>query len=328
MNDAKSSTATATTGTAEAPLQGPCGRFAPTPSGPLHLGSLLAAAGSYLSVRSRAGRWLLRIEDLDRDRCVPGLGDQFQRTLESFGFEWDGNVSFQSDRIDLYEDSLRTLQRAGRCYSCRCGRSMLAALALEPGVEPVYPGTCRHDAAAGSGPHALRFAIDPDQPAIEFVDELQGSVRQDCLREAGDFVIRRRDGYFAYHLAVVVDDELQGVTEVVRGCDLLTSTPRQILLQRALGFRTPRYAHLPLLTEPDGRKLAKSRRAVPLAPQDAAAQLWQVLNWLEQAPPVALAQATVAEVWAWALPNWRPERLAGCRERRLEATPTEEGTVP
>lgn len=319
MNDAKSSTATATTGTAETPLQGPCGRFAPTPSGPLHLGSLLAAAGSYLSTRSRGGRWLLRIEDLDRDRCLPGLADEFQRTLEWFGFEWDGSVSFQSDRIDLYEDSLRALQRAGRCYPCRCSRSMLAALALEPGVEPVYPGTCRHDPAAGNGPHALRLAIEPGQPAVEFVDELQGPVRQDCLHEAGDFVIRRRDGHFAYHLAVVVDDELQGVTEVVRGCDLLTSTPRQILLQRALGFRTPRYAHLPLLVEPDGRKLAKSRRAVPLRPQDAAAQLWQVLNWLEQAPPTALAHATVAEIWAWALAHWRPERLAGCRERRLEA---------
>lgn len=321
MNGAKSSTATATTGTAEAPLQGPCGRFAPTPSGPLHLGSLLAAVGSYLSARSRGGRWLLRIEDLDRERCVPGLADEFQRLLGWFGFEWDGSVSFQSDRIDLYENSLRALQHAGRCYACRCSRSMLAVQALEPGVEPVYPGACRHDPTAGNVPHALRFAIEPDQPAVEFVDELQGPVRQDCLREAGDFVIRRRDGQFAYHLAVVVDDELQGVTEVVRGCDLLTSTPRQILLQRALGFRTPRYAHLPLLTEPDGRKLAKSRRAVPLAPQDAPAQLWQTLNWLEQAPPAALARATVAEVWAWALAHWRPERLAGCRERRVDASP-------
>jgi glutamyl-Q tRNA(Asp) synthetase len=282
---------------------------------------LLAAAGSYLSARSRGGRWLLRIEDLDRGRCLPGLADEFQRTLERFGFEWYGNVSFQSDRIDLYEDSLRALQRAGRCYACRCSRSKLAARALEPGVEPVYPGTCRRDPAAGSGPHALRFAVEADQPAVEFVDELQGPVRQDCLREAGDFVIRRRDGHFAYHLAVVVDDELQGVTEVVRGCDLLTSTPRQILLQRALGYRMPRYAHLPLLTEPDGRKLAKSRRAVPLEPQAAAAQLWQVLNWLEQAPPAALARATVAEIWAWALAHWRPERLARFRERRLAATP-------
>ena len=319
MNDAKSSTAIATTGTAEVPHQGPCGRFAPTPSGPLHLGSLLAAAGSYLSARSRGGRWLLRIEDLDCDRCVPGLADEFLRTLEGFGFEWDGNVSFQSDRIDFYEDSLGALRKAGRCYPCRCSRSMLAALALEPGAEPVYPGTCRNDPAAGGGPHALRFRIESGHAVVEFTDGLQGPVRQDCLHEAGDFVIRRRDGHFAYHLAAIVDDELQGVTEVVRGCDLLSSSPRQILLQRALGFRTPRYAHLPLLTEPDGRKLAKSRRTVPLAPHDAAPQLWRILHWLEQAPPPALSRAPVAEIWAWALANWRPERLAGHRERRLEA---------
>jgi len=320
VNDARSSTATATTGTADTPPRGPCGRFAPTPSGPLHLGSLLAAAGSYLSARSRGGRWLLRIEDLDRERNVPGLADQFQRTLELFGFEWDGNVSFQSHRIELYEDSLRALQAAGHCFACRCSRSRLAELAPDPDAEPVYPGTCRDDPAAASGPHALRFRIAPDQAEIEFVDALQGPVRQDCRQQAGDFVIRRRDGHFAYHLAVVVDDERQGVTEVVRGCDLLSSTPRQILLQRALGFQTPRYAHLPLLTEPDGRKLAKSHRAVPLAPHDAAAQLWQVLDWLGQAPPPELARVPIAEVWAWALPNWHPERLAGCRERRLEAT--------
>ncbi|MEX1993469.1 MAG: tRNA glutamyl-Q(34) synthetase GluQRS [Steroidobacteraceae bacterium] len=317
MSGARSSTAIATTGTAEVPPQRACGRFAPTPSGPLHLGSLLAAAGSYLNARSRGGLWLLRIEDLDRERCLAGLADQFQRILEQFGFEWDGKVSFQSDRTELYESALASLQRDARCYPCRCSRSQLAALALEPGAEPIYPGTCRNDAAAGSTAHALRFRIAADTSVVEFEDAWQGRVRQDCVREAGDFVIRRRDGHFAYHLAVVVDDELQGITEVVRGCDLLSSTPRQILLQRALGYRTPRYAHLPLLTEPDGRKLAKSRRAVPLAPREAAAQLHQVLNWLGQEPPAALQAATVAEVWAWALPHWRPERLRGCRERRV-----------
>jgi glutamyl-Q tRNA(Asp) synthetase len=319
VSGARNNTAIATTGTAEVPPSGSCGRFAPTPSGPLHLGSLLAATGSYLSTRSRGGRWLLRIDDLDRDRCIPGLADQFQAVLEHFGFEWDGNVCFQSDRIELYEAALASLQRDERCYPCRCSRSQLAALALEPGAEPVYPGTCRNDPAAGSTAHALRFRIAADAAVIGFDDEWQGCVQQDCVREAGDFVIRRRDGYFAYHLAVVVDDELQGITEVVRGCDLLSSTPRQILLQQALGYRTPRYAHLPLLTEPDGRKLAKSQRAVPLVSRDAAAQLCQVLNWLGQEPPPALQAATVAEIWAWALPHWRPERLRGCRERRLTA---------
>ena len=170
-------------------------------------------------------------------------------------------------------------------------------------------------------PHALRFGIPTDAATIAFEDAFQGQYRQDCRREAGDFVIRRRDGQAAYHLAVVVDDSDAGVTEVVRGADLLSATPRQILLQRSLGLSTPRYGHLPVLTEPDGQKLAKSRRAVPLAPDDAPRQLWQVLQWLEQAPPAELAGAPVRELWAWAIPNWRAARLAGVGERRLAAPP-------
>jgi glutamyl-Q tRNA(Asp) synthetase len=152
---------------------------------------------------------------------------------------------------------------------------------------------------------------------VTFEDAYQGPMRQDCRRESGDFVIRRRDGPFAYHLAVVVDDEMQGVTEVVRGADLLASTPRQILLQRALGFRTPSYGHLPLLTEPDGRKLAKSRRAIALDPRDAPRQLLRTLEWIGQEPPAELAGAPVREIWTWALANWKPERIRGVRERRL-----------
>ena len=190
---------------------------------------------------------------------------------------------------------------------------------MESGTEPIYPGTCRRDPSAAQGPHALRFAIAADQPVVAFDDAFQGRYRQDCRREAGDFVIRRRDGQIAYHLATVVDDAAQGVNEVVRGADLLSSTPRQILLQRALGSPTPRYGHLMLLTEPDGRKLAKSRRAVPLDAAVASTQLWQVLAWLEQEPPRELAAAPVKSIWDWAIPNWRPERLEGRRERRLEA---------
>ena len=185
------------------------------------------------------------------------------------------------------------------------------------------------DAGTGSGSR-VRAALSRDLPPdpdhqrpgpctraneapVEFEDDFQGGIRQDCRREVGDFVIWRRDGCAAYHLAVVVDDERQGVTEVVRGADLLSSTPRQILLQRALGLRTPRYGHLLVLTEPDGQKLAKSRRTVPLDPREAPRQLWQVLDWLEQAPPPELAAAPVQEIWAWAIPNWRPERIAGRR---------------
>jgi glutamyl-Q tRNA(Asp) synthetase len=296
----------------------PCGRFAPTPSGPLHLGSLLAAAGSYLDARHRGGRWLLRIDDLDRDRSRPGLADEIVATLARFGFEWDGSVCFQSRRSDLYRAALSDIVRNGLAYACRCSRSVLSALqGFEPGAEPVYPGTCRDDPEAARAEHALRFRIPQSEPPVAFEDGFQGLVRQDCAREAGDFIIRRRDGQIAYHLATVVDDAEQGVNEVVRGADLLPSTPRQMLLQRALDLPAPRYAHLPLLTEPDGRKLAKSRRAVPLA-ADASRELWRVLRWLRQAPPPELAAAPVREIWGWAIPAWRPEALAGIRELRLD----------
>jgi glutamyl-Q tRNA(Asp) synthetase len=205
-------------------------------------------------------------------------------------------------------------------YACRCSRSQLAATqATDPAAEPVYPGTCRGDPVASQFPHALRFAIGADQAPVEFDDVFQRRFRQDCRRDAGDFIVRRRDGQAAYHLAVVLDDADAGVTEVIRGADLLSCTPRQMLLQRSLGLATPRYGHLPLLTEPDGQKLAKSRHAVPLAPHEAPRQLWQVFQWLEQAPPAELAGAPVRELWAWAIPNWRPTRLAGLRERRLAA---------
>jgi glutamyl-Q tRNA(Asp) synthetase len=249
---------------------------------------------------------------------VPGLSDEFQRILGQFGFEWDGSVDFQSNRTEAYRESWSALARRGRAYPCRCSRSQLAAtVAADPGIEPVYPGTCRSDPDAGKAAHALRFAIESGAAPVEHKDAFQGLCFQDCRTEAGDFVIRRRDGHAAYHLAVVVDDAHSGVTEVVRGADLLSSTPRQILLQRALGLPTPRYGHLPLLTESGGQKLAKSRHAVPLAPQDAPRQLWQVLEWLEQSPPPELATAPVRQIWEWAMPNWRPERLAGIRERRL-----------
>ena len=217
----------------------------------------------------------------------------------------------------MYEQALGNLKAMGLCYPCRCSRSQYASQSLEPGEEPVYPGTCRSDPEAMQGPHALRFCTDDVMTEVAFEDRLQGPVSEECHRKAGDFVIRRRDGFFAYHLAVVVDDELQGVTEVVRGCDLLSSTPRQILLQRALGYRTPAYAHLPLLLAADGRKLAKSRHAVPLNADRAASALWEALCLLRQESPAQLAGAAVREIWAWALPNWRPERLAGCRELRL-----------
>jgi glutamyl-Q tRNA(Asp) synthetase len=194
---------------------------------------------------------------------------------------------------------------------------LAASVPAEPGTEPVYPGTCRSDPQAGSGPHALRFAVSEDDAPVSFEDAFQGACSQQCRQEAGDFIVLRRDGVCAYHLAVVVDDARLGVTEVVRGADLLSSTARQIPLQRVLGLPTPRYGHLPVLVEADGRKLAKSRHALPLSADAAPRELWQVLGWLGQAPPPELARATVRELWSWAIPNWKPDRLAGVRERRL-----------
>lgn len=235
-----------------------------------------------------------------------------------FGFEWDGSVDFQSSRNEDYAAALSRLQAAGLCYACCCSRATLAASQLvDPGSEPVYGSTCRANPQARAMPHALRFAIDAGQAPLEFKDAIQGACRQDCRREAGDFIVRRRDGIYAYHLAVVVDDARSGVTEVIRGADLLSSTPRQILLQRALGLPTPRYGHLPVLVEADGRKLAKSRRALPLSADAASRDLWRVLEFLAQSPPLALAHEPAREIWAWAIANWQPGRFAGVRERRL-----------
>lgn len=296
------------------------GRFAPSPTGPLHLGSLLAAAGSYLEARTRGGSWIVRMEDVDRAREVPGAADGILHALEKFGFEWDGAVERQSARTPLYATALARLDMAGLAYPCSCSRSQLARLAQASDGEPIYPGTCRAGAAHGRLPAAVRFRTDLAQRApVAIEDRLQGRIVQDVAREIGDFVIRRRDGYFAYQLAVVVDDADQGITDVVRGCDLLDSTPRQVLLQQALGLPTPAYAHLPLLVEADGAKLSKSRHSVPLDPARAPALLVETLALLGQSPPVELARAGTREIWTWAMAAWDPRPLRGRRETRVGA---------
>ena len=291
----------------------PCGRFAPSPTGELHVGSLLAATGSYLSARSQAGRWLVRIEDLDRAREVPGAAARILRTLELFRFEWDGPVEFQSHRRDLYHLALEALQRDGRVYPCTCSRSRLARLAQTSDGEPVYPGTCRTGPFGTGLPRALRFNAGAPGRRTGFSDRLQGWFEQDVATEVGDFIVLRRDGHPAYQLAVVVDDAAQGVTEVVRGCDLLDNTPRQILLQAALRLPTPEYCHLPVLTEADGTKLSKRRRSVPLDAARAPELLHDVLTLLRQSPPPELRSAGIATLWDWALEHWSLEPLRGLR---------------
>lgn len=249
------------------------GRFAPSPTGPLHLGSLVAAVGSWLSARSAGGEWLVRMEDLDGPRVVPGAADEILRALERYGLAWDGEVAVQSGRTGLYEEALARLRAAGLAYDCGCTRAEVARAAGAPdasdpvdGGGAVYAGTCRGGLAPGRAARAVRFRV-PEGP-VAFEDRVRGRIEEEVSRAVGDFVVRRADGPFAYQLAVVVDDAAQGVTEVVRGGDLLDSTARQIVLQRSLGLPTPAYAHLPLVLGPDGRKLGKRDGALPLETLD------------------------------------------------------------
>jgi len=261
--------------------------------------------GSFLDARSRGGRWLLRMEDLDTARVVPDCADQMLRTLEVFGLAWDGAVVYQSARTAHYARALDALRENGLTFECSCTRRE-----REGEGAGGYPGTCR-SGPKRRGPTATRFRVaDLD---VRFSDRAQGVCRF-ALHERGDVIIRRRDGAFAYQLAVVVDDALQGITDVVRGADLLDSTPWQIALQEALHFRTPAYLHLPLVVEPSGAKLAKSRRSVPLNGRHAARQLHTALRLLHQDPPAELEFEPVATVLSWACSGWKPARLSGLRQ--------------
>ncbi|MGA8809001.1 MAG: tRNA glutamyl-Q(34) synthetase GluQRS [Thermoanaerobaculia bacterium] len=245
----------------------PTGRFAPSPTGPLHLGSLVAAVGSWLFARRAGGRWLVRMEDLDTPRVVAGSADEILRAIERYGLTWDGEVVHQSKRIALYDDALATLRAKKLVYDCGCSRADLTRTASAPlGRDAVYPGTCRDGLPAGRVARAVRFRTSHE--VIGFDDMLRGRIEEDVAAETGDFVVRRADGVYAYQLAVVVDDAAQNITQVVRGADLLTSTARQIALQRALGSPTPSYAHLPLVLNPDGSKLGKRDGALPLPSLD------------------------------------------------------------
>ncbi len=247
----------------------------------------------------------MRVEDLDQPRTVPGASARILATLRNFGFEWDGEVAYQSDRIELYDQALQDLGARDLLLRCRCSRRQIPEGAR-------YPGTCRELAIPATTPVALRLRVDPGW--IEFRDRLQGSFRQDVAAASGDFIVRRKDGIVAYVLAVVVDDAVQGITHIVRGADLLDDTARQISLQRALNLPLPRYAHVPLLTEADGRKLAKSRRSVPVTGLDPVAEVYRILQLLGQNPPPGLDRTSLAGLWDWAIAHWDlahvPHRLA------------------
>ena len=272
------------------------GRFAPTPSGYLHFGSLVAALASYLDARAANGRWLLRMEDLDPPREVPGAQDAILRTLEQYGLEWDAEVAYQSQRHEAYGEVVQRLFNQGLAYACTCSRKQLE------GYGGIYPGLCRN-AGHAQQDGAIRLRVP--ELSYRFVDRVQGAFEQHLGRESGDFVIQRRDGLYAYQLAVVLDDAWQGVTDIVRGADLLDSTPRHLYLQELLGLPAPRYLHVPLIIQPDGHKLGKSYRSAPLQAQDAGPLLLRALRALGQRPPTTLLGASPQEILAWAIAHWQ-----------------------
>jgi len=284
------------------------GRFAPSPTGPLHFGSLVAAVASYLQARTKNGRWLLRIEDIDPPREQTGASREIIEALRCYGFIWDDDVIYQSTSDAAHRSALDVLIDQNLAYPCSCSRRDLADAPRGP-LGPIYPGTCRNGCSKEDA--AIRLLTGDND--IVFSDALQGRYSHRLESESGDFVIRRRDGLIAYQLAVVVDDEIQGVTEVVRGIDLIESTPRHIYLQEKLQYRTPNYIHIPVITHADGDKLSKLTGA-PAIPLDAPSKtLCTALHALRQEPPSNLASAPLSDVWTWAFKTWRMEKLLGCK---------------
>lgn len=282
------------------------GRFAPSPTGPLHFGSLVAALASWLDARAAGGRWRVRMEDLDPPRIQPGAADEILRTLRALGLEWDGEVLYQSRREAQYREALERLSR--HTYWCGCSRREIADSSLGLAVDGarIYPGTCRAGLAAGKVARALRVRVSSEE--ICFVDRVQGRQTQVLSRDVGDFVLYRADGLFAYQLAVVVDDAAQAITDVVRGADLLDSTARQIHLQRLLGLPTPRYLHVPVAVDARGEKLSKQTGAVPVDPRRPADAIAAALRFLGQPEAGDLREA---------VRNWDPMLIPAQRARAI-----------
>lgn len=271
-----------------------CGRFAPAPSGPLHIGSMITALGSYLHSKSRGGLWKLRIEDSDCFRSQPGAIDSILHTLENFGLTWDSEVMIQSQRENIYTTFIAELKKSGLLFACACSRK-------ETSGKP-YPATCRNKALPDTPGKSLR--VITQNHMHEFIDGIQGMTTQNLAQEVGDFIIRRADNIAAYHLAVVIDDAEQHVTEIIRGADLLDSTPRQIYLQQLLGFPRPVYYHLPVAVDGDGKKISKQNHAPAIDKRPTAEVLYQCLQFLGQEPDADLENAGKEEILNWAIANW------------------------
>jgi len=283
------------------------GRFAPTPSGPLHFGSIVAASGGYLEARTRNGEWHLRVDDLDPPRVVPGATEDIVRCLQAFGFRWDGEIVKQSTRGQAYRHAFERLLREGMAYPCACSRKEIAEHAVMGAEGPLYPGTCRSGMPPGASARAWRMRTDGVQ--VEFEDRVLGLQRRDLERESGDFVLLRADGVWAFHLASAVDDAEMGMTDIVRGADLLESSARQIHVLRALGEAVPTYAHLPVARNAAGEKLSKQTKAPAADSTRASEVLVEALRFLGQPVPGELSRADISAVWAWALDNWDLRRV-------------------
>lgn len=284
------------------------GRFAPTPSGPLHLGSLLTALASWLQARSKGGSWLLRIDDLDRPRCLPGAVTEILRQLDAHGLHWDEAPRYQHEHQSEYQAALERLIARGEVYPCTCTRARLEQASRSGPDGPVYDGHCRRRSLPCHERHALRLRVPDEVLALQ--DGWQGPQQRNLALEVGDFTLRRSDGCFGYQLACAVDERAQGITEVVRGADLLGSTFRQCLLMLHLGWPLPSYRHGPVLLDPRGRKLSKQNHAAPLQAATAGENLLTCLAHLGQEPPPALRGETPMVVLEWARQHWRPERLS------------------
>lgn len=290
------------------------GRFAPSPSGPLHFGSLITALASFLDARSHQGKWLVRIDDIDPPREQPGAADAILRCLEAHHLVWDESVFYQSHQFDAYENCLRNLQKNDWVYNCDCSRQDLQI------TQGIYQGRCRNRQSEIQSPYALRLKLY-DLPhhtvseILEFNDLIQGQQTQNLRNEAGDQIVKRRDGFYAYQLAVVVDDIAQKISHIVRGRDLLDVTARQIFFFKLLDAKPPVYAHLPLALMPNGQKLSKQNLAPALDNQQAEFNIWQALNFLEQNPPLELKKCGIDEILNWAVQNWQVQRVG--REDRV-----------
>lgn len=297
------------------------GRFAPSPTGPLHLGSLVSALASYLDARAHKGTWLVRIEDIDPPREMTGAVDLILRCLEAHGLHWDESVIYQSQRHSAYEETLQQLREKGLIYPCSCTRQDLASMGR------IYNGHCRHHPPVSGTPSALRVMLtnsissSPESaPITRFNDLFQGQQTHNLVEDGGDPILKRKDGLYAYPLAVVVDDAAQGITHIIRGMDLLEVTARQVFLFELLGFKTPIYGHVPLITFADGLKLSKQNRAPALVNEKASQNLWQALDFLGQNPPYELLHAPVNTLIEWGVANWDRNKVRGQTRIYTEST--------